>query len=189
MRTYINNEPHVAKHDTATAEKSNRTLLPVWCISSTVEDNTPESPHGHGTNIHAVKRNTSQSIITSSLQDNVRPTKNERVHHVSRASKVECKHCCAHRQVLDEKHGSHNDLKDNTGDGHWCSLSGSIHVPCGNHVCQDADCLDTERISVDLNLGELVIVVLQPEEEAVLEREPFGTGADGRPEKENPASA
>lgn len=187
METYVNNEPHVAKHNTAATEKSNRALLPVRSICSTIENNTPESPHRHGTNIHAVECDTSQGVITCSLQNNVCPAENERVHHVGRTSKVKGKHGCTHRQVLDQKHGSYDDLEDDTGDGHWDSLPGSVHVPCGNHVCQDTNSLDTERVRVDLGLRELVVVVLEPEEEAVLKRESFGAGADGRPEEKNPA--
>jgi hypothetical protein len=47
--------------------------------------------------------------------------------------------------------------------------------------------LHAERIGVDLDLGEFVVVVLEPEKEAVLERETFGGGADRGPEEENPA--
>lgn len=47
--------------------------------------------------------------------------------------------------------------------------------------------MNTEGISVDLDLGEFVVIVLEPQEEAVLEGEAFGTGADGGPEEQNPA--
>ena len=45
----------------------------------------------------------------------------------------------------------------------------------------------TEGIGIDLNLGEFIVVVLEPEEEAVLEGETFGTGADRGPEEKDPA--
>jgi hypothetical protein len=47
--------------------------------------------------------------------------------------------------------------------------------------------LNAKRIRVDLGLRELVVIVLEPEEKAVLERETFRAGTDGRPEEENPA--
>ena len=47
--------------------------------------------------------------------------------------------------------------------------------------------MHTEGVSVDLDLGEFVVIVLEPEEEAVLEGEAFGAGTDGGPEEQNPA--
>jgi len=47
--------------------------------------------------------------------------------------------------------------------------------------------LHTKGIGIDLDLGEFVVVVLEPKKEAVLERETFSGGADGGPEEENPA--
>ena len=59
-------------------------------------------------------------------------------------------------------------------------------MPCCKHIGQDTDGLHTEGISVDLDLGEFVVIVLEPQEEAVLEGEAFSTGTDGRPEEQNP---
>lgn len=185
--TYIDNEPHVAEHNSTATQKGDSSLLPVRRISSTVKDDTPEGPHRHRSNVHAVQRNTSQSIIAGSLENNICPAKDQWVDHVRRTSKVKGKHGSAHREVLDKQHGSHNDLKNDTDDGHGNALTGGIHMPCCEHICQDTDGLHTEGISVDLDLGEFVVIVLEPQEEAVLEGEAFGTGADGGPEEQNPA--
>lgn len=61
-------------------------------------------------------------------------------------------------------------------------------MPSCEHVCYNADGLDTERISVDLGLSKMVGMVLEPEKEVVLEGESFNGGANRGPEEQNPTS-
>lgn len=61
-------------------------------------------------------------------------------------------------------------------------------MPSRDHVCYNADGLDAKGISVDLGLGKLVGMMLEPEKEVVLEGKGFNGGADRRPEEKNPAS-
>ena len=42
-------------------------------------------------------------------------------------------------------------------------------MPSCDHISHDAYSLNPERIGVDLGLGELVLVILKPEQEVILE--------------------
>lgn len=55
-------------------------------------------------------------------------------------------------------------------------------MPGGQHVGCDADGLHAEGIGVDLALGEVRGLVLEPDEEVVLDGIGFEGGADRRPE-------
>ena len=62
-------------------------------------------------------------------------------------------------------------------------------MPGSEHVGDDADGLDADRVGVDLRLGESGFVVFEPQQEGVLEGEAFDRCADGGPEEEDPAAA
>lgn len=61
-------------------------------------------------------------------------------------------------------------------------------MPSREHVCYNADGLNTKRISVDLGLGKMVGMMLEPEKEVVLEGKGFNGGTDRGPEEKNPTS-
>lgn len=121
------------------------------------------------------------------MQNDVRPTKDQRVDHVGRSSHVESKERARKRQVPNKKHCAYDDLQQASKDCHWDALACRIHVPSCEHVGYDADGLDSDWVGVDLSLREGVFVVFEPEEEGVLEGEGFDCCANWGPEEEDPA--
>jgi hypothetical protein len=52
-------------------------------------------------------------------------------------------------------------------------------MPSCGHISHDADSLNPQRIGIDIGLGEMVLVILQPEEEVILEGKRLNGCTDG----------
>jgi hypothetical protein len=161
--TYLPNNPNVNKHDTAASQQCDGSFLPVWCVCCGVEEDAPESPQHHRPDVHRVQCYAAHGIVTATLQDDVRPAKDQWVDHVSCTSQVESEESSCERQTLHKKHRADNNLQKASQDGHGDALSSCVHVPGGEHVCQDTDSLDADGVSVDLSLCEGGLVILEPE--------------------------
>lgn len=61
-------------------------------------------------------------------------------------------------------------------------------MPRGKHIGYYAHSLYAEGVCIYLALGEVLALVLQPDEEVILHGERFQRGADGRPEEADPTN-
>lgn len=98
-QTHVVDKPDVTKHDCATNYKNDGAPLPVRRISSTVEDDAPESPQNHGSNVHRVESDTAHRIVTCALQDDISPAEDKRIDHVCSAGKIKGEHGSSGRQI------------------------------------------------------------------------------------------
>ena len=159
------------------AAHGNAALLPVRGFVGVVESNSPKGVQHVGRGVHRIERNASESIVATSLANDVRPAEEQRVNDVGSAGKIESYEASGKIHVRDHQKHDADNLKGTSENAHWSSSSSCVDVEGGQQVGYDCDSLHSEGVRVDLRLREVLVVVLEEEQETILHTVCFQCGA------------